>query len=67
MNGERLYPNKFGGLCLPERGYGCDVKQRWWMRPAGGNALRLDARDVVEHPDSTITVSGFINRGTWRF
>ena len=66
IDGERLHPTKFGSLRLPERGYGRDLKQRWWIRPPGGNALKLDSRDVIEHPNGTITVSGFLNQGSWR-
>lgn len=64
--GERVFPNKFGTLKLPEGGFGCDLRSRWWIRPEGGNAVTVAACDVTEHPDETITVSGFINQGSWR-
>ena len=66
MNGERVWPNKFGILRLPEGGYGCDLRSRWWIRPVGGNSLVLSQVDVHEHENDTITVSGFIDRGLWR-
>lgn len=67
VNGERVWPNKFGQLKLPEGGYGLDLKRRWWIRPAAVNAFSLAPHDVTEHPNGTITVSGFINQGAWRF
>lgn len=65
--GTRVFPNKFGALKLPEGGFGRDLRSRWWIRPLGGNAVTVAAHDVIEHPDETITVSGFINQGAWRF
>lgn len=51
--GERVWPNKFGQLRLPEGGYGTDLAGRWWCRPPGGN---MRAVEVEEHPDGTATV-----------
>ena len=68
MIGERRFPSKFGGLALPEGGYGRDLRGRWWARPPGENLRRaLDQRVVEEHADGTVTVRGLINGGTTCF
>ena len=66
--GVRFFPHKFGGLALPEGGYGQDLRGRWWCRPPG-ESLRwpLDGRIVIEHPDGSVTVRGTVNGGLCRF
>lgn len=64
MIGERLFCNKFGILNLPEGGYGRDLRGQWWCRPMGESGRRkLDARDVLEHSDGTVSVRARINGG----
>jgi hypothetical protein len=64
--GERYYPNKFGVLRLPEGGYGVDLCGRWWFRPRFSNTLGIPSKDVREHGDGTITVSGHLIQGQWQ-
>ena len=64
--GARVWPNKFGLLRLPERGYGRDLGGRWWLRPEAANARTVHPHDVLEHRDGTITVSGYLHNGEWR-
>lgn len=78
MIGQRVYPNEFGQLRLPEGGYGMSLKGDWYVRPPGQNTGELDGHDVVEHADGTITVRPSIDgsadgqghwlleRGEWR-
>ena len=64
MIGERLFSNKFGVLNLSEGGYGRDLRGQWWCRPMGESVRRkLETRDVIEHPDGTISVHRWINGG----
>lgn len=62
----RVYPNKFGALRLPEGAYGQDMRGRWFFRQPGQDAVSLQPRDVLEHFDGTITVSGYLDAGEWR-
>lgn len=63
----RVFTDKFGTLRLPEGGgYGRDLRGRWWLRLPGQDARVVPARDVVELPNDTITVSGFLTAGAWR-
>lgn len=64
MIGIRLFPHKFGGLQLPEGGYGRDLRGRWWCRPPGESLRRpLEGPDVIEHADGTVSFRGKINGG----
>lgn len=68
MIGERIFPTKFGDLCLTNGAYGRDLRGRWWARPPGESARRpLDGRTIVEHADGTVTVRGMINGGARSF
>lgn len=69
----RVHPNKYGFLRLQMGTYGQDMGGHWWVRPEGHDAYKLDAEDVIEHEDGTITVTTRINghglmleRGIWR-
>lgn len=66
MSGQRVHPDKFGQLRLPAGGYGCDLRGRWWLRPAGADARPVAGVDVRPHADGTITVSGYLLNGNWR-
>lgn len=66
MNGQRIFPNKFGFLRLPEGGFGKDLKGRWWMRSPRGDAQIVAHNDVQECTDGMVTVSGYITKGVWR-
>lgn len=69
MIGTRVFPNGYGQLRLPDGGYAKDLRGRWWVRPPGCNMIGLKpfAFTIVEHPDSTISVSEVINTdGHWR-
>ena len=68
MIGERVFPNKYGGLTLHEGGYARDLRGRWWCRPPGESARRpLDGKVIHEHADGTVTVRGMINGGLRAF
>lgn len=71
MIGERLYPNLYGKLRLPEGGYGQDMKGKWWGRPPGGDMQPMHS--VHEHEDGSVTAVAGLNghqlrlqRGVWR-
>lgn len=74
MEGQRVYPNKFGKLRLPEGGYGRDLRGRWMARPPRGNLVGLKLECVLEHSDGTVTVIGeilngvtyLLENGNWR-
>jgi hypothetical protein len=80
MIGQRIFPDKYGHLRLPEGGYGRDLRGRWFCRPPRCNTGSLQKHDVIEHADGTITVTpsilitqhplpqwhGFLERGVWR-
>lgn len=53
--GQRVFPDKFGFLRLPEGGYGRDIKGKWWWRPPGAHMSPLRLHEVVEHEDGTIS------------
>ena len=64
MIGERVFPNKWGHLRLPECGYGRDLQNRWWIRPLGEDRRQVPAALVTEHADGTITVTEGVNGST---
>jgi hypothetical protein len=83
MKGTRIYPNAQGDLLFTEPGmYGKDKDGHWLARVPSPDFLmgRLDAHDIIEHEDDTITVSpsilverhdgktwhGYLERGVWR-
>lgn len=73
MIGERIFPDRFGKLRLPEGGFGRDLRGQWWVRPPGEDSLKVDGKEIIEHADGTISVPTGINghgllleRGSWR-
>lgn len=74
--GQRIFPNKYGFLRLPEGGYGQDMSGRWWVRPPGANAMIIEPHFVLVHTDQSISISdtvrvdgqfcGSLKRGTWK-
>jgi hypothetical protein len=73
--GQRIFPDKFGQLRLPEGGYGKNLRGKWFVRPPGQDMGDLDGHTVVEHADGSITVDPSIDgggghwmleRGIWR-
>lgn len=68
MIGERRFPNKFGGLRLPEGGFGKDLRGRWWARtPDGSDMVKLPEGSIMEYPDATITSRFPIQNGGAEF
>lgn len=68
MIGERIFPDRYGGLRLPDGAFGRDLRGRWWCRPPGESARRpLDGKVIIEYPDGTVTVRGMINGGARAF
>lgn len=78
--GKRIYPEN-EKLRLVPGGYGRDAGGHWWCMPPGTDLIgRLDAHEITEHDDGTITVSpsiliegwkapawhGWLERGVWR-
>lgn len=56
MMGQRVDPDRYGYLRLPEGGFGRDIGGRWWVRPPSANMVRLNGHEVEEHPGGAITV-----------
>jgi hypothetical protein len=71
--GERVWPNMYGKLRLPENGYGRDMRGRLWVRPPGGDSCTVEEETVIEHADDTVTTTSAVNgakalrlvRGMW--
>lgn len=71
--GERVWPNMYGRLRLPENGYGRDMRGRLWVRPPGGDSCMVDECVVIEHADETVSTTCAVNgskmlrlvRGMW--
>lgn len=79
---QRVYLNEAGHLILDIGDYGRDASGTWWVRPPrpGLSMGSLDNHEVLEHEDSTITVSpsllyggqgsqtwhGYLEHGEWR-
>lgn len=63
MIGERIFPDRYGHLRLPNGGFGRDLRGRWWGRPPGEDSRVLEQFSVIEHADGTLTFQGLINGG----
>lgn len=79
MTGTRKFPDENGQLLLKEGDYGKGTDGVWYARPPGNHMGSLEAHEVTEHEDGTITVSpsilindgrsvwhGYLERGVWR-
>jgi hypothetical protein len=79
MKGKRIYPDENGDIFLAEGEYGKHPNGTWFARPPGCHAGNLANHDVVEHDDSSISVSpsilieaydckwhGYLEHGIWR-
>ena len=81
MKGRRIYPNEAGEMWFAEGDYGKGPDGVWRARPFGASLGSLEAHEVKEHEDGTITVSpsvlisqgaglpewhGYLEGGVWR-
>lgn len=81
VTGRRVDPDLAGMIHLDPGDYGKDVAGRWWARVPDDqyDMASLDAYEVTEHDDGTISVSpsimahhgfahwhGYLEHGVWR-
>ena len=49
--GQRVWPNLYGRLRLPEGGYGMDMSGRWFVRPPEANTMPINGTPVTADVD----------------